>query len=743
MQLIGKMKYAIIKSAVFALSATMLVMSTPISVNAKETQYADGTFEGSGKGHVDTIVLDVTIANGKIVDIETKQQNETPEYWEMAVPDMYNNIINKGDTDVDTISGATDSSNGIKDAVNQALEISASKATEDKNKIFESGNGTQDDPYIIHTTDQLQKFAKSVTADNDYSGKYIVLDSDVNISDISWEPIGGNDCAFNGDFNGQNHSIIGMKIGTYNNPYMITEKNTYVGFFGILNKDAQIKNLKITGIDIESEGTNGNGIIGSIAGGMKGFDDTGNLHGAVIDNCYVSGSIYHESDNGDNYVGGIVGWQKKGAVINCKSDIVVSCYVSDQDKIAAAAGIAGVLEQGLIANSLSIESVGGGTYENNSVTPIISNLVAINKGTVSSCYASGSLSTHNESKYGGMISGWITETGKAYDSKYDKETGMSIGGESINPPEPVGTQDAASLSDDGFTYVGGLSNNLEGFDFSGLKKTADDLNASFENYPVDITRYGVNVNSLKKWYVGTNSYYADLGSAKATIVYKQPVCELVPESALQYKKVIEQIDAIGDVTIEKENAIKEARMGYDALSEDQKNKVSNYELLTQAETKLSELKKEEENSKTDKNAAAEVEKKIDTIGTVTKDSGDIIKEARTAYDALTATQKALVSNVNVLTTAEEAYKKLNRSEDTPTTKPAPSIYGDDKLTGTDKSLSNTKNTSPKTAEEKSLKGTSKTVKTGDTTKMFLPICGIIFTAGVIVVVIRRKRISKR
>ena len=73
--------------------------------------------------------------------------------------------------------------------VNQALEISASKATEDKNKIFESGNGTQDDPYIIHTTDQLQKFAKSVTADNDYSGKYIVLDSDVNISDISWEQL--------------------------------------------------------------------------------------------------------------------------------------------------------------------------------------------------------------------------------------------------------------------------------------------------------------------------------------------------------------------------------------------------------------------------------------------------------------------------------------------------------------------------------------------------------------------------
>ena len=515
---------------------------------------------------------------------------------------------------------------------------------------------------------------------------------------------------------------------------MITGKNTYVGFFGILNKDAQIKNLKITGIDIESEGRNGNGIIGSIAGGMNGYDDKGNLHGAVIDNCYVSGSIYHESDNGDNYVGGIVGWQKKGAVINCKSDVVVSCYVSDQDKIAAAAGIAGILDQGLIANSLSLESVGGGTDGNNSVTPIISNLVAINKGTVSSCYASGSLSTRNESKYAGMISGWITATGKAYDSKYDKETGMSIGGESITPPTPVGTQDAASLNDDGFTYAGGLSDNLEGFELSGLKETADDLNASFKNYPVDITRYGVNINSLKKWYVGTNSYYADLGSAKATIVYKQPVCELVPESALQYKKVIEQIDAIGDVTLEKENAIQEARTGYDALSEDQKTKVSNYELLTQAEAKLSELKKEEENSKTDKIAATEVEKKIDAIGTVTKDSGDIIKEARAAYDALSDTQKAMVSNVDVLTTAEEAYKKLNSSGNTPNT--------NDILTGTDKSLSDTKNTSPQTIEGKSLKGTSKTVKTGDTAKIFLPICGIIFSAGLIMIVVIRHKKNK-
>ena len=56
----------------------------------------------------------------------------------------------------------------------------------------------------------------------------------------------------------------------------------------------------------------------------------------------------------------------------------------------------------------------------------------------------------------------------------------------------------------------------------------------------------------------------------------------------------------------------------------------------------------------------------------------------------------MVSNVDVLTTAEEAYKKLNSSGNTPNT--------NDILTGTDKSLSDTKNTSPKTIEGKSLKG---------------------------------------
>lgn len=57
-------------------------------------------------------------------------------------------------------------------------------------------------------------------------------------------------------------------------------------------------------------------------------------------------------------------------------------------------------------------------------------------------------------------------------------------------------------------------------------------------------------------------------------------------------------------------------------------------------------------------AADKVGDLIDKIGTITKDSGEAIKAAREAYDALTAEQKELVENYEELLAAEEAYAAL-------------------------------------------------------------------------------------
>ena len=116
------------------------------------------------------------------------------------------------------------------------------------------------------------------------------------------------------------------------------------------------------------------------------------------------------------------------------------------------------------------------------------------------------------------------------------------------------------------------------------------------------------------------------------------------------KAVDDLIDAIGEVTADSGDAIKAARAAYDALTDTQKELVKNYEKLTAAEEAYTAL--------VDAAAAKAVDDLIDAIGEVTADSGDAIKAARAAYDALTDTQKELVKNYEELTAAEEAYTTL-------------------------------------------------------------------------------------
>ena len=119
------------------------------------------------------------------------------------------------------------------------------------------------------------------------------------------------------------------------------------------------------------------------------------------------------------------------------------------------------------------------------------------------------------------------------------------------------------------------------------------------------------------------------------------------------KAVDDLIDAIGEVTLESGDAIKAARAAYDALTDTQKELVKNYEELTAAEEAYTNL--------VDAAAAKAVDDLIDAIGEVTADSGDAIKAARAAYDALTDTQKELVKNYEKLLAAEELYEELTAS----------------------------------------------------------------------------------
>ena len=92
--------------------------------DAKNTDggWKDGTYEGEGQGFGGKVVVEVTIENGEITCIEVKEaQKEDSAYLEMA-KDIIEDIVDAQSADVDTISGATFSSTGIREAVTQALE---------------------------------------------------------------------------------------------------------------------------------------------------------------------------------------------------------------------------------------------------------------------------------------------------------------------------------------------------------------------------------------------------------------------------------------------------------------------------------------------------------------------------------------------------------------------------------------------------------------------------------------------
>ncbi|MGN0709923.1 MAG: FMN-binding protein [Anaerovoracaceae bacterium] len=126
-----------------------------------DTKYENGTWSGSATGYVDnrsgikcTTNVIVTVENNKIAKIQVRSEDPTQSgddsYWKQAYPKIPNDIIKKNDPDVDAVSGATMSSNGIMNAVRNALkghelkDSSESGITTDKNQTSAPDTKTDD-----------------------------------------------------------------------------------------------------------------------------------------------------------------------------------------------------------------------------------------------------------------------------------------------------------------------------------------------------------------------------------------------------------------------------------------------------------------------------------------------------------------------------------------------------------------------------------------------------------------------
>ena len=83
--------------------------------------YKDGVYTGTGEGFRGTIQVQVTVEDGYIADITVLSFQDDREFFQKAQSAVINNILAEQTSDVDAVSGATFSSNGIIEAVADAL----------------------------------------------------------------------------------------------------------------------------------------------------------------------------------------------------------------------------------------------------------------------------------------------------------------------------------------------------------------------------------------------------------------------------------------------------------------------------------------------------------------------------------------------------------------------------------------------------------------------------------------------
>lgn len=225
----------------------------------------------------------------------------------------------------------------------------------------------------------------------------IILDNDIDLSDIDWTPIGTESRPYTGNFDGGGHTITGLKIDK--------SGTDYVGLIGCLGSGGKVQNVTLTNISVSGANCVG-GIAGQNYGTVencsvngtvtgKGFTDTGGIAGSnygTISGCSAEGTV-----TGSVNVGGIAGGSYLGVIID-------GCH--------STAAVSGISSVGGVVGNLGNNSFLMACYSTGNVTATITygyahvgGVVGINgQGTVTACYhATGEITSLGEGRIGGIV----------------------------------------------------------------------------------------------------------------------------------------------------------------------------------------------------------------------------------------------------------------------------------------------------------------------------------------------------
>jgi len=92
--------------------------------------YRPGVYEGTGQGYRGPVHVRLQVSQAGILDISITGHVESVYPGEAAMEELSELVLETGSTDLDAVSGATFSSRGFLEAVEDALEKAASKKTQ-------------------------------------------------------------------------------------------------------------------------------------------------------------------------------------------------------------------------------------------------------------------------------------------------------------------------------------------------------------------------------------------------------------------------------------------------------------------------------------------------------------------------------------------------------------------------------------------------------------------------------------
>lgn len=262
-----------------------------------------------------------------------------------------------------------------------------------------NGRGTAQEPYRIHSGNELMSIVKPVIKD---STKYYELCADIS-GDIT--SLGDSDNQFMGHFDGNGY-VISSEIGS---------NSSYNGIFSVIGEGAEVKNITRNVTKYKTATISG-GIAAINYGTISGCAVTGEIHsqkdaggiagenvGGTIVDCYTDVKV-EASKTG---AGGIAGFNSYGTIERCASDSTVNA------KERTAGGITGDNSYGTIKDCYSLSSVSG-TSEIGGITGRLYN------GSIIQCYSDTYLQYGKENI--GGIYGTMIENGYVENAYYNTDS---------------------------------------------------------------------------------------------------------------------------------------------------------------------------------------------------------------------------------------------------------------------------------------------------------------------------------